>query len=84
MWTQPPFGLAGFVFGSDHEQAKDVAKKIKSGYVMVNSLNLDFSVPFGGYKQSGTGSEMGVLGIEEYLEVKSIPNYFTDNLENIK
>ena len=71
-----PFGLAGYVFGSDHTEAQRVARQIDSGMVMVNTIEADLSAPWGGYKTSGIGREWGPWGIEEYLEIKSLPNYF--------
>jgi aldehyde dehydrogenase (NAD+) len=66
-----PFGLSGSVDSGDLERAKAVAARIRTGTLAVNGgvwFNAD--APFGGYKQSGVGREMGVLGLEEYLEAK--------------
>jgi aldehyde dehydrogenase (NAD+) len=50
-----------------------VASRIRSGTIGINGgVWYSPDVPFGGYKQSGTGREMGVAGFEEYLEIKSI------------
>ena len=59
--------------GPDAVRALKVARRIRSGTISVNGGNY-FSpdVPFGGYKQSGIGREMGVPGLEEFLERKSI------------
>jgi aldehyde dehydrogenase (NAD+) len=67
-----PYGLSGSVWGTP-ERARAVAERMRTGTVGVNG-GLWFSpdVPFGGYKQSGIGREMGVAGFEEYLETKSI------------
>lgn len=65
------YGLSAAVFGQE-EKALDLALKIKSGQVIVNSTNGDTNLPFGGYKQSGIGREGGIFGLMEYLEVKSI------------
>jgi aldehyde dehydrogenase (NAD+) len=60
------YGLSGAVYGADHE-------RIRTGTIVVNGGNFySADVPFGGYKQSGIGREMGVLGFEEYLQVKSL------------
>jgi aldehyde dehydrogenase (NAD+) len=67
-----PFGLAGFVQSNNHERARAVANRIRSGRVYLNGAPFDRSLPFGGYKQSGNGREFGVFGFEEYLEVKAI------------
>ena len=67
------YGLSGSVFSADRDRAVGVANRIRTGTIGVNG-GLWFSpdVPFGGYKQSGLGREMGVAGFEEYLETKSI------------
>jgi aldehyde dehydrogenase (NAD+) len=68
-----PYGLSGSVDSGDLERAKAVARRIRTGTLAVNG-GVWFSpdAPFGGYKQSGLGREMGVAGFEEYLEVKTI------------
>lgn len=67
------YGLSGAVFAATDERALAVARRIRTGTIGVNGgLFYSPDVPFGGYKQSGIGREMGVLGFEEYLEVKSI------------
>lgn len=65
------YGLSGAVFGPD-EEAKKVARKIKTGSIYVNDALRDIHAPFGGYKQSGIGREGGPYGIEEFLETKAI------------
>ena len=65
------FGLGGYVSGSDVEQARNVARKLRTGAIWVNG-GFDFHAPFGGYKRSGNGREWGEHGFAEYLEVKSI------------
>ena len=68
-----PYGLSGAVFGTDLARARAVASRIRAGTIGVNGgVWYSPDVPFGGYKQSGTGREMGVAGFEEYLELKSI------------
>jgi aldehyde dehydrogenase (NAD+) len=68
-----PYGLSGAVFGTDIGRARAAAARIRTGTVSVNG-GVWFSpdVPFGGYKQSGVGREMGVAGFEEYLEIKAV------------
>lgn len=67
------FGLSGTVFGGDLDRAWAVAARLRTGTVGVNGgIWYGGDVPFGGYKQSGVGREMGVLGFEEYLEAKSV------------
>lgn len=68
-----PYGLSGAVHGEDVERARAVAKRLRTGTVSVNGgVWYGADVPFGGYKQSGIGREMGVAGFEEYLETKAI------------
>ena len=66
------YGLAGCVWGGDHERAARVARQIRAGQVTINSAGFDINAPFGGYKQSGNGRELGEFGIEEYLETKAL------------
>ena len=70
-----PYGLSSYVSSSDLERARRVARRMQSGMVHINYANLDPMAPFGGYKQSGNGREWGPLGIEEFLETKSIYGY---------
>jgi aldehyde dehydrogenase (NAD+) len=66
------FGLSGAVVGADRERALAVASRIRTGTMSINGgLWYGADVPFGGYKQSGIGREMGVAGFEEYLEQKA-------------
>lgn len=68
-----PFGLSGSVFAGDLDRARATAARLRTGTVSVNGgIWYGGDVPFGGYKQSGVGREMGRLGFEEYLEAKSI------------
>jgi aldehyde dehydrogenase (NAD+) len=67
-----PFGLAAYVSSSDRERAKRVARQLRAGMVHINFAPADSKAPFGGMKQSGNGREWGKLGIEEYLEIKSV------------
>jgi len=70
------YGLAGYVAGADVEKARAVARKLRSGWVVING-GFDFNAPFGGYKKSGNGREWGELGFQEYVETKSILGYAT-------
>jgi aldehyde dehydrogenase (NAD+) len=66
------YGLSGSVHGSP-ARARAVAARMRTGTIAVNGAQwFGPDVPFGGYKQSGLGREMGVLGFEEYTEVKSV------------
>ena len=65
------YGLSGAVFGEpDHALA--IARRMRTGQVDVNGGRFNPLAPFGGYKQSGNGRELGRFGLEEFLEVKSI------------
>jgi aldehyde dehydrogenase (NAD+) len=66
------YGLAGGVWSGDAERAKRVARQLRTGQVEVNGGSFNPLAPFGGYKQSGNGRELGKFGLEEYLEVKSL------------
>ena len=66
------FGLSGAVHGRDEERAIGIARRIRSGTFGINGGNyFAADAPFGGYKQSGIGREMGVAGLEEFLERKT-------------
>jgi acyl-CoA reductase-like NAD-dependent aldehyde dehydrogenase len=67
------FGLSGAVYGADDERATNLARRLRVGTVSVNGgMYYGPDAPFGGYKQSGIGREMGVAGLNEYLELKTI------------
>ncbi|MFK3890377.1 aldehyde dehydrogenase family protein [Sphingomonas sp. NPDC079357] len=66
------FGLGGHVQGADLDQARAVARRIRTGQVHINHPAWDPHAPFGGYRRSGNGREYGVYGLEEYLETKAI------------
>ena len=66
------YGLAGGVWAATDEKAFEVARKIRTGQVEINGGSWNVVAPFGGYKQSGIGRELGKFGFEEFLEVKSI------------
>ncbi|WP_084102988.1 betaine-aldehyde dehydrogenase [Pontibacillus yanchengensis] len=67
------YGLAGGVFTNDISKAERCAAKMRMGTVWINEFNLYFPhAPWGGFKQSGIGRELGKLGIEEYTESKHI------------
>jgi len=67
-----PYGLAGAVWSGDDEHAVAVARRLRTGQVDINGGRYNPLAPFGGYKQSGNGRELGRYGLEEYLEVKSL------------
>jgi aldehyde dehydrogenase (NAD+) len=71
------YGLAGYVSGADLDTAREVARKIRAGWVTINHA-FDLNAPFGGYKRSGNGREWSDFGFHEYLEVKSTLGYAPD------
>ena len=66
------YGLAGGVWSADEERAKRVAARIRTGQVEINGGAFNPLAPFGGYKQSGHGRELGRYGVEEFLVAKSL------------
>jgi betaine-aldehyde dehydrogenase len=67
------YGLGGSVWTADVAHGIDVARRIRTGSCGVNLYSLDANTPFGGYKNSGLGRELGPEGLTAYLEYKSIP-----------
>ncbi|WP_020109692.1 aldehyde dehydrogenase [Nocardia sp. 348MFTsu5.1] len=68
-----PYGLSGAVWGTDPDRIKKVVDGVRTGTMGINGgIWYSADVPFGGYKQSGIGREMGVAGFEEYLEIKAV------------
>ena len=68
-----PYGLSGAVWGTDRDRINRVVDGVRTGTMSINGgIWYSADVPFGGYKQSGIGREMGVAGFEEYLETKAI------------
>ena len=66
------YGLSGGVWSEDPDRAVNFAKKMRTGQVSVNGGSFNVSAPFGGYKLSGNGRELGTHGLDEFLEIKSI------------
>ncbi|CAA9257655.1 MAG: Aldehyde dehydrogenase [uncultured Acidimicrobiales bacterium] len=66
------YGLAGGVWAGSQEHAIEIARQIRAGQVEINGGAFNPSAPFGGFKQSGIGRELGRHGLEEFLEVKSL------------
>jgi aldehyde dehydrogenase (NAD+) len=68
-----PYGLSGTVFGTDRGRVDWVVSRLRTGTINVNGgVWYSGDVPFGGYKQSGIGREMGLAGFEEYLQTKVV------------
>ncbi len=66
------YGLAGAVWAADPERARQVARRIRTGQVDINGGSFNPQAPFGGFKHSGHGRELGKYGLEEFLEIKSL------------
>lgn len=67
-----PYGLAGGVWAATAERALAVAKQLRTGQVDINGGRFNVLAPFGGYKKSGIGREIGPLALEEFFQLKSI------------
>lgn len=67
------FGLGAEVWSEDLERAERLAKRIKSGFVVINGMvRSDPRLPFGGVKKSGVGRELSHYGLKEFMNIKSI------------
>ena len=66
------YGLAAAVWSADGPRAQRMAKRLRAGQVDVNGGTFNINAPFGGFKQSGRGRELGKYGLEEFLEFKSV------------
>jgi acyl-CoA reductase-like NAD-dependent aldehyde dehydrogenase len=66
------YGLAGAVWSADGRRAEAIARRLRAGQVDINGGRFNPMAPFGGYKQSGHGRELGRYGLEAFLEVKSL------------
>ena len=67
-----PYGLAAYLQTGNPERARRVAAKLRTGSVHINGGGINYGTPFGGYKQSGNGREGGMMGLEAYLETKTL------------
>lgn len=72
------YGLGGYLFSADAEKGRAVANRMRAGRIFYNGAPSNNVAPMGGYKQSGTGREMGVFGLEEYLEVKAMIGFMPE------
>ena len=70
--NESDYGLSGSVWSADVEHGLDVARRVRTGTYTVNGFSMEFGAPFGGFKCSGVGRELGPEGLEAYLEAKSI------------
>ena len=66
------YGLSGSVWAGSEDRAKRVARRLRTGQVEINGGSFNLMAPFGGYKQSGNGRELGKYGLEEFLEIKAM------------
>jgi aldehyde dehydrogenase (NAD+) len=66
------YGLSGSVWTADVQTGLDIARQVRTGTYTVNGFAMEFSAPFGGFKQSGIGRELGPEGLAAYLEAKTI------------
>jgi len=66
------YGLAGGVWGGTQERALEIARQLRTGQVDINGGRFNVLAPFGGYKKSGIGREIGPLALEEFFQLKSI------------
>ena len=69
-----PYGLASYIQGAPDE-ARALARRLRTGTVRLNSAAWDGAAPFGGYKQSGNGREYGKFGLHEFTEIKGVVGY---------
>jgi len=78
MANDSPYGLSGYVQSGSSGNARRVARRLRTGNVHLNGAQPDFAAPFGGYKRSGNGREWGAFGLEEFLEVKAVMGWESD------
>ena len=76
------FGLSGAVFAADIPEAVRIAKRLRTGQVAINGGRFNAKAPFGGYKTSGIGRELGHHGLMEYFELQSLQFPSADELGN--
>ncbi|KRB52666.1 aldehyde dehydrogenase family protein [Phenylobacterium sp. Root700] len=72
-----PFGLAAYVSGEDTDTIRFIAAQLQAGQVNLNGAPVDYTAPFGGFKQSGNGREWGDHAIAEFLETKAVLGFAT-------
>jgi aldehyde dehydrogenase (NAD+) len=69
------YGLAAYVQGRNIDRAREIAAAMRAGSVFINYPDIDFTAPFGGYKQSGNGREYADFALNDFLEIKGIVGY---------
>ena len=67
-----PYGLAAYLQTGSPARAERVSARLRAGAVHINGGGFNYGSPFGGYKQSGNGREGGIMGLEDYLETKTL------------
>lgn len=72
MANDSEYGLMAYISAADTQHASDIARQLQAGRVLINTLKHDSLAPFGGYKNSGLGRENGVIGLEEFIEIKTL------------
>ena len=70
-----PYGLAAYIQTGDPVRARRVASQLRAGAIHINGGGFNYGSPFGGYKQSGNGREGGSMGIEDFLESKTLHGF---------
>ena len=66
------YGLSGTAWSGDLERGMRIARRVRTGHFGVNMFGLELTAPFGGFKQSGVGRQLGPEGLDAYLELKAI------------
>jgi aldehyde dehydrogenase (NAD+) len=66
------YGLMAYISTNNNEKAQSIARQLQAGRVLINTLKHDPLAPFGGYKSSGLGRENGAIGMEAFLEMKTL------------
>jgi aldehyde dehydrogenase (NAD+) len=79
MANDTPYGLTNYVQTQDGARLNRMARSLRSGMVEMNGQPRGAGAPFGGMKQSGNGREGGVYGIEDFLEIKAVSGWSSDN-----
>tara|TARA_E500000075_G_C6968529_1_gene309379 strand:- start:870 stop:1409 length:540 start_codon:yes stop_codon:yes gene_type:complete len=72
MANDTPYGLAAYLQTGDAIRAQRIATQLRAGAIHINGGDFNYGSPFGGYKQSGNGREGGLMGLEDFLETKTL------------